>query len=200
MSAMTSVAHINKLTGTLGNMSSDHVFLFATACTERLWPVYVKSSVGKNWTQTIILRNSLDEIWQWLCQLRNRPALSQQCEDSIIDCGDGNDEAAAFQVSNSIYGLASIVEFNQPQYGYLAAQSNLEFIRSFLYEILTLNYSDDSEETVNHHKLIEKEIEIQNQDIGFLNQPYSSLLANTLRDKCVGKSILGNYWYTPEPT
>lgn len=197
MTLSPSRTHILKVQKDLEDMSNENVFIFATACIERQWPVYQRASQGQRWDQSGLLRGSLDMIWGWLCQLRIRPAsLARECETAVLEDVDTDEEGAAFHVSNSIYALASIVESNQPQHGYQAAQSNLDLIDAFLYERLSLAVSDANDALVDAHELMKNEMEMQCHDLVDLNQPYSPSLAAALRGRSTGHSLLGGYWYS----
>jgi hypothetical protein len=180
----------------LRGVSARHAFLFAAACAERQWPVYERASAGKSWEMRSVLRGSLDAVWDWLLGRAERPRLAAQCERAVFD-ENSDDEAdnGAFAAANSVYGLASIVQEDQPRYSAQSALSNLDLVDAFLYDLLDLEASAANDLVVDAHELMQREMQRQLADLDSLNEPFGSDLVQTLRGRAQGESVLGDYWY-----
>jgi hypothetical protein len=180
----------------LRGVSPQHAFLFAAACAERQWPVYARAAAGKPWALPAVLRGSLDAVWDWLLGRRERPRLAEQCERAIFDENtDAEEDNAAFHVANSFYGLAAMVEEDQPQYSAQAAASNLDLVDAFLYDLLDLPVAAANDLVVDSHELMQREMQRQLADLSALSQPFGPELVETLRGRARGESLLGDYWY-----
>jgi hypothetical protein len=177
-------------------VSPQHAFLFAAACAERQWPVYERASEGKAWEMRSILRGSLDAIWDWLAGGDERPRLAEQCERAVFDENSADDEDdGAFAVANSFYGLAAIVEEDQPHYSAQAAVSNLDLVDAFVYDLLGLETSAENDRIVDGHELMQREMQRQLADLSMLSQPFGPALVQMMRGRAEGVSVLGDYWY-----
>src|SRR5262245_28617391 len=187
--------HRKRVEDALGKVSSPHAFAFAAACAERLWPVYERAADGEPWAMQDDLRSSLDAIWDWLMGRRERPRLAEQCERAVFDANsDAEEDSAAFQAANSLYGLAAMVEEDQPQYSAQSAVSNLDLLDAFLYDLLDLPASAESDLLVDGHELMQREMQRQLADLSLLSQPFGPELVQTLRDRAQRESVLGDYW------
>lgn len=188
--------HRKRVEDALRQVSPQHAFLFAVACAERQWPVYERASAGQAWEMQAVLRGSLDAVWDWLLGQADRPHRAEECERAIFDEDSADEEAdAAFTVSNNYYGLAAIVEDDQPEYCAQTAVSNLDLLDAFLYDLLDLPTSAASDLTVDAHELMQAEIQRQLADLEALRQPFGPDLVQALRQRARAASVLGNYWY-----
>jgi len=179
-------------------VSPQHAFLFAAACAERQWPVYARASEGKPWEMQSVLRGSLDAVWDWLAGRTERPRLAEQCERAVFDeDSDDEEDSGAFSVANSLYGLASIVQEDQPQYSAQSAMSNLDLVDAFVYDLLDLATSAENDLIVDAHELMQQEIQRQLADLSMLSQPFGPELVQALRERAQGQSVFGDYWYRP---
>src|SRR4051794_1730350 len=180
----------------LRTVSPQHAFLLAAACAERQWPVYERASAGKPWEMQAVLRGSLDAIWDWLSGRTERSRLAEQCERAGFD-ENSDDEAdnGAFSAANSFYGLASIVQEDQPRYSAQSAVSNLDLVDAFVYDLLDLETSAENDLIVDAHELMQREMQRQLADLDSLSQPFGSELVQTLRGRAQEVSVLGDYWY-----
>ena len=166
MSPRPILLHMNAVENALQEVSPQHAFAFAAACAERQWPVYKRASEGKPWEKQAILRSALDAIWDWLLGRDERPRLADQCESAIFDGDPVKDEdTAAFYVANSFFGLATIVEKDQPHHCRQSAVSNLDALDAFLYELYDLSVCPESDTLVDSHELIQKEMRHQLEDL-----------------------------------
>jgi hypothetical protein len=190
--------HRKTIEAALGKVSAQHAFAFAAACAERLWPVYERAAEGKPWAMQAVLRSSLDAVWDWLMGQRERPRLAEQCERAVFDANsDAEEDNGAFQAANSVYGLAAIVEQDQPHYSAQSAVSNLDLLDAFLYDLLDLTVSPENDLIVDGHELMQREMQRQLADLSLLSQLVGPDLVQTLRDRARGQSVLGDYWYRP---
>jgi uncharacterized protein YjaG (DUF416 family) len=179
----------------LRTVSPRHAFLFAAACAERQWPVYERASEGKPWEMQAVLRSSLDAVWDWLSGRAERPRLAEQCERAVFDeNSDDEEDNGAFSAANSFYGLASIVQEDQPQYSAQSAVSNLDLVDAFVYDLLDLETSAESDLIVDAHELMQREMQRQLADLELPSQPFGTDLVQTLRGRAQGVSVLGEYW------
>jgi hypothetical protein len=190
--------HRKRAEDALGKVSPPHAFAFVAACAERQWPVYERAAEGKPWANQAVLRSSLDAIWDWLMGRRERPCLAERCERAVFDANsDAEEDSGAFHVTNSFYGLAAIVEEDQPQYSAQSAVSNLDLVDAFLYDLLDLPGSPENDLLVDGHELMQREMQRQLADLSLLSQPFGPELVQTLHDRAQGGSVLGDYWYQP---
>ncbi len=196
MSARPVLIHMKKVKDVLRKVSPLHCFTFAAACAERQWPVYNRASEGKAWERQAVLRSSLDAIWNWLLGKAERPRLAEQCESAVIDADPLKDEdTAAFYVANSFFGLAAIVEKDQPNHCHGSADNNLNDLDAFIYELLGLAVTPENDCIVDNHELMQNEVKRQLDDLNSLNAPLSPALVEGLRARSMRQSILNDYWY-----
>ena len=198
MSTRPVLLQMKRVEEALRAVSPQQAFLFAAACAERQWPVYERASAGKPWEMQSVLRGSLDAIWDWLSGRTERPRLAEQCERAVFDeDSDDEEDNGAFSAANSFYGLASIVQEDQPRYSAQCAVSNLDLVDAFVYDLLDLETSAESDLIVDGHELMQREMQRQLADLDSLSQPFGTDLVHTLRGRAQGVSVLGDYWYRP---
>ena len=199
MSKRPLLLHLNRVKNTLGSMDSRRAFTFAAACTERQWPVYHRASAGKSWEKQAVLRHSLDTIWRWLAgRVGHTPGLAQQCEAAVFDDDPTHDEdTGAFYVANNFYGLAAIIETDEPQHSYQSARSNLDLVDAFLDVYLGLPVSAANDLVLDAHELMQDEMRRQIADLQSLEQPLTAAVVEEMRRRSDGESVLGAYWYVP---
>lgn len=196
MSTRPILLHMKAVENVLRGVSPQHAFAFAAACAERQWPVYKRACEGKSWEKQAVLRAALDAIWNWLLGRDQRPRLADQCESAICDDDPVKDEdTTAFYVANSFFGLAAIVEKNQPHHCHQSSVSNLDALDAFLYELYDLSVCPESDTLVDSHELMQKEMRHQLEDLELLKGPFTPAVVEQLRTRSVGQSILGGYWY-----
>lgn len=192
--------HLKELDGQLLKMPEPLLMCFAAACTERLWPVYGRASVGKAWRRDQ-LRTTLDAVWEWLLGTRDRPrglvAACQEAVDIFDEIGIQDDsESGASEVAVAVGGLADDVEAKRLTAGRNAAKGNLDFLDAFLQEYLDVDVSEAARSTIDAHELTVSERGRQNADSMFLLAGGDHrTIAAELRRRSAGTSIVGSYWY-----
>ena len=189
--------HLERLHSAFSNLEPIQAFAFGAACAERQWPVYARAAAGKVWSREAILRRSLDRVWDWLLRRRGRPeGLAFECERAILEEVEDDAAQAASEVATSMYGLAKAIEADAPADCLYVADAGLRLIDSFLYELLGVPISSDSDRVVHSHELMGIEIKRQQEDLEVLlrGTPFPATIEE-LRNRSSGASILGEYWY-----
>lgn len=193
----SSEEHEQAIRERLEEMEPPEAFALAAACAERQWPIYERASAGKPWSQPEVLRRALDAVWDWLLRKRGRPqGLARQCEAAILDEIEDDEDQAASNVANMIYGLASVVESERKDQVLFAARENLAFIEAFVSELLDLAPTPENMPAIESHVLMQAEIRRQQDDLALLSRGVSlPAVIEGVRLKSSGVSILGDYWY-----
>jgi hypothetical protein len=189
------LTHIDEVKKAVAGLSPSNSFVFGASCAERSWGVYERASRGRSWQRTDVLRSNLDEVWLWLKGRQAIPLVSASaCEASIP--AESNDLAddLGFQVANSIFGLVALVEQDDPGHVYLAAQSNLDLLDAFLYEVTGLDASPENDRAIDNHLLMPSEIRRQLDDLVLLAVSATPDLVEKVRRRSEGISLLGNWW------
>src|SRR5947209_5165542 len=110
--SVTVLAHLDHMKSRLRSIPSPAAFTFGVACLEREWPVYVRASEGKSWEARALLRMTLDAIWDWRGERRNRPdSFANKCESAINDKGPmDNCDSYGAEITTNFFAFASYVE------------------------------------------------------------------------------------------
>jgi hypothetical protein len=184
------VKHILSLLPTAGR------FVFAAACAERQWPVYLRGSEGKPWAEVDTLRSGLDAVWGCLINADVLPSSLAHSIDRAVQrvATDQPADSHAFHVANSLFGLVSIVLSNRSDFAYQMAQANLNLIDAFLHGFLQLRVGGH-DTLIDQHPLSEAERRRQLHDLAKIGQSLDSALVTEIRNASVGQSVLGNSWY-----
>ena len=188
--------HLETLITTLQQVPSSHAFAFGAACVERIWPIYERASQGKVWSSQPLLRETVNRVWSWLLGDGPRPeGFAAHCEGKIDFEITSDAASAASEVAKACYGLARVVERQEPHQVYPLAEINLSLLGSYIYMALGLQPSTENYQVVYAHPLMHAEVSRQLQDLSTLQQPSSRSLVLNLRATSDGQSVLGSHWY-----
>jgi uncharacterized protein YjaG (DUF416 family) len=189
-------SHMTAVEAGLTKLPASSAFAFASACVERVWPVYERASVGKSWSRQSVFRQNLDAIW---CSIRDQVPLSEDAERSseaaIIEEDVSSSAWAARDAMVSLFALIQIIRSRKPGACRSVAKENLSFLDSFLYELTGLKISKSNDLVIDNHELMRTEMARQMSDLELLRQPLTPTLLQDVRNRSAGKSILGECWY-----
>lgn len=138
-----------KLTQALRELPVKHRVAFAASCCERLFPNYQAFTVMENWGNPKVLRQALDEVWQFLKEdalsKEHIHGLIQACEAVIPDTEDfitiftgaAGDAAAAI-----LYTLESCLD-GSPERLALVGRVAISTLDDYLYTVNDLAFGWD---------------------------------------------------------
>jgi hypothetical protein len=183
---------------TFQNLNMMQAFAIGSACAERQWPVYARASEGKPWGKQIILRSALDDIWDWLLDIHNRPqGIWKPCEEAILEEIEDDAASAAREVAGSFLSLSYAVENNSLGDCFQVLCNGLNIVEAFVYEeLLELPTTTENDLFVDENELLQREVRYQNEDLALiLGADSLSLIVCDLLERSKGQSILGEHWY-----
>ncbi|MDX2043932.1 MAG: DUF416 family protein [Acidobacteriota bacterium] len=168
---------LEELTQELQMLPKTHRIAFAASCCERLLPNYQAFTLIEQWGNWRVLRESLDNVWEWLKGevLSNEQllSLSEQCEAIAPDTEDFSSlfTSSALDAANAVaLTLQSCIKGDAAKCGEVASLAR-ETIDMYIQMRDNLDYSDlDFEIKILNDSLMQEEMRKQAEDINSLKK------------------------------
>jgi hypothetical protein len=189
------LTHYDRVRRAVAALSQPSAFAFGAACAERDWLVYERASTGKRWARREVLRSNLNAIWSWLEGKAEQPHISAvACEQAIPSASDDLLDDLGFQVANIYFGLVALVEDDNTHPIHTVAQSNLDLIDAFLYELSGLPVTAENDAAVDAHELVQAEVKRQLEDLELLATSATPALVEQVKRRALGVDLLKGCW------
>lgn len=177
------------------NMPFWKVGFFEIMCVERLWKVYEKACVGKEWDKHVEFRKIMELAWGTVLKdLEIEERYLIFCESCITDNVRDELDTSNNAIVCAIGTLLDEINKKANNRVYHVITRNFEFLDDFLYNYYDLKVNSENEKFINNHELIMEEVVQQNKVIEKLNKTNrKEEFYFWGRENC-GKSILGDFW------
>lgn len=173
--------------------------IFALACCERQFPVYVKAAIGEPWGAPEILRNYLDLAWKFFKGELERK-FSELDIDTCVNCAHydpvATNEIVAADVAYSVSGVVSFLVSLDPDYIFGTSETSFNMLDSLIYALLDCEMTSESDKIVDQHELVQAELMCQQSDLKLIsNSENINSTIEVLKRRVVTSSIFGDLWY-----